>query len=139
MQDHEEAKLYSCTLNVLRAWPGVFDTTNKLIDNFFTLIRNAKEFIYLEHQYPFQNAALTQCMIETLQKNPKLKLIVITPVKTDLPSGVVGDLIDMSQDHSMKNFVYIIVIDHLQWIHKVAPDRVGVYGLVRQEEKSKTS
>lgn len=102
MVDHPDAKIYTnTTLNVLRCWPGVFETTNKLIDNFFTLIRNAQEFIYVEHQYPFQNAALTQCIIETLQKNPKLKLIVITPVKTDLPSGVVGDLIDMSQDHSM--------------------------------------
>ena len=32
----------------------------------------AKEYIYFEHQYPFQNGALTYYMCEALRRNPKL-------------------------------------------------------------------
>jgi len=109
---------------LIRSWPGLFDSTNLILDSFNVMIQNAQDYIYMEHQYPFQNAALTQVMIDALKSKPKLKLIVITPVKTDLPTGFVGDLIDMSQDH---------IIDHLNLIYQVAPDRVGIYGLVKQD------
>jgi len=49
-------------------------------------------------------------------------------VKTDLFGGFVGDMIDWSQDHIYTN---------LQMIHSIAPDRVGIYGLVRQDEETK--
>ena len=91
------------------------------------MLMSAKESIYIEHQYPFQNAALTYYMCEALRTNPKLFLIVITPIKTDLPGGIVGDFIDWSQDH---------IIDHLQLIYNQAPERVGVYGLVSQDEEN---
>jgi hypothetical protein len=55
-------------------------------------------------------------MCKALQKNDKLKVItefteenyfsfkvlIVTPVKTDLPAGLVGELVDWSQDHSKK-------------------------------------
>lgn len=128
--DPADAHIYkNVTVAMIRSWPGLFDSTNLFLENFYDLIHNAQDFIYMEHQYPFQNAALTQCMIDTLKRNSKLKIIIITPVKTDLPTGVVGDLIDMSQDH---------IVDHLQLIYQVAPERVGIYGLVTQD-KYKTS
>ena len=92
------------------------------------MIRKAKKFLFVEHQYPFQNFALTYEMCEALRRNDKLKVIIITPVKTDLPTGLVGDLVDWSQDH---------IISHLHQIYKVAPERVGIYGLVRQDDYRK--
>jgi len=89
---------------------------------------NAKSFLYLEHQYPFHNYPLTHFMCQSLKKNPNLRVLIVTPVKTDLPTGLVGELVDWSQDH---------IIQHLNSIKKAAPERVGIYGLVKQDDVSK--
>ncbi len=52
-------------------------------------------------------------------------MLIVTAVKTDLPSGLVGDLVRWSQDH---------ITQHLLHLHSVAPGRVGVFGLCRQDE-----
>jgi hypothetical protein len=39
-------------------------------------------------------------MCEMLKSNPELRVIIVTPVKTDLPTGLVGEIFDWSQDHS---------------------------------------
>ncbi len=119
---------------------------NFLLDEHLQMIINARQFLFLEHQYPFQNFALTYCMTQTLQKNPNLyvfnpielsirmnarvhvcaplrvclnssflgiflftlflcrMLLIILPVKTDLPGGFIGEFIDWSQDHSKQPF-----------------------------------
>jgi phosphatidylserine/phosphatidylglycerophosphate/cardiolipin synthase-like enzyme len=102
MHDPPHASIHKMTnLRVLRSWPGVF-STHTLLDNFITLISNAHDFLYIEHQYPFHDVSLTQCLCERLRMNENLKVIIIMPVKSDLPSGVVGSLLDMSQDQSKK-------------------------------------
>ena len=58
-----------------------------LFDDFVATLSGARRFLYIEHQYPFQNYALTHCMCEALRNNPDLLLVIITPVATDLPSG----------------------------------------------------
>eukprot|EP01102_Stenamoeba_stenopodia_P013684 TRINITY_DN4473_c1_g1_i1.p1 TRINITY_DN4473_c1_g1~~TRINITY_DN4473_c1_g1_i1.p1 ORF type:complete len:974 (+),score=221.89 TRINITY_DN4473_c1_g1_i1:104-3025(+) len=116
----------ACEIGLQRTWKGVFDV-GFLFDDYCRMITNAKKYLYFEHQYPFQNGALTYYMCEALQQNPDLKVIIVTAVKTDLPSGIVGELFDWSQDH---------IIEHLHLIHSVAPDRVGIYGLVRQDDLS---
>eukprot|EP01112_Ceratiomyxa_fruticulosa_P012371 TRINITY_DN3420_c0_g1_i1.p1 TRINITY_DN3420_c0_g1~~TRINITY_DN3420_c0_g1_i1.p1 ORF type:complete len:1058 (-),score=232.48 TRINITY_DN3420_c0_g1_i1:937-4110(-) len=116
-----------CDVRLFRVWTGVL-SGHFLFDNFRSLVLGAKKFLYVEHQYPFQNFTLAYYMCEALRSNPNLKVLIVTPVKTDLPSGLVGELFDWSQDH---------IIKHLHLIHSVAPDRVGVYGLVKQDENSK--
>ena len=74
---------------------------NLVFDDYKKLISQAKTFLYVEHQYPFQNFALTYYLCEALKANQDLKVIIVTSVKTDLPTGLVGDLFDWSQDHSM--------------------------------------
>jgi phosphatidylserine/phosphatidylglycerophosphate/cardiolipin synthase-like enzyme len=114
----------NCEVRLHRTWKGVFDV-NFLFDMHKKLLQNARKFLYIEHQYPFQNFALAYTLCEALKKNPELQVIIVTPVKTDLPTGLVGELFDWSQDH---------IIDHLQVIHRTAPDRVGIYGLVNQDK-----
>jgi phosphatidylserine/phosphatidylglycerophosphate/cardiolipin synthase-like enzyme len=129
MNDPENALIHrSVHLRVLRSWPGVF-ATHTLLDNFISLISNANESLYIEHQYPFHDVSLTQCLCERLRMNQNLKVIIIMPVKSDLPSGVVGTLLDMSQDQ---------IFENLQIIYNTASERVGVYGLLRQEQKTET-
>jgi hypothetical protein len=45
--------------------------------------------------------------------------------QTDLPSGIVGDMVNWSQDH---------ITQHLLHLHSVAPTRVQVFGLCRQDD-----
>jgi phosphatidylserine/phosphatidylglycerophosphate/cardiolipin synthase-like enzyme len=128
MQDPPNAAIHkNVVLRVLRSWPGVF-ATHTLVDNFCNLIRSAQDFIYVEHQYPFHNVSLTQCLCEALQNNKNLKIILIVPVRTDLPTGIVGQYFDASQDQ---------IDEHLRLIYSIASTRVGVYGLVVQDPKSK--
>lgn len=111
-------------VQVMRGWHPVFHS-QVLIDAFSAIIGSAQRFLYVEHQYPFHNFTLTHLMCEQLRRQPDLKLIVVTPIRTDLPTGIVGNLIDMSQDHINEN---------LRSIAAVAPDRVGVYGLVSVDQ-----
>jgi len=116
----------NCRIRVLRIWKGVFDT-HYLFHEYQRMISGAKSFLYLEHQYPFHNYPLTYFMCQALQQNPNLLLLIVTPVKTDLLTGFVGNFVDWSQDH---------IIQHLQIIKKAAPERVGIYGLVQQDEST---
>eukprot|EP00002_Diphylleia_rotans_P011635 TRINITY_DN2293_c0_g1_i12.p1 TRINITY_DN2293_c0_g1~~TRINITY_DN2293_c0_g1_i12.p1 ORF type:complete len:668 (+),score=109.92 TRINITY_DN2293_c0_g1_i12:987-2990(+) len=116
-----------CVIRFHRCWPGVIDG-HLLLDAHVRMIQKAKKFIYIEHQYPFQNFTLAQAMCESLVANPNLKVIIIAPLKTDLPSGIVGDLFDQSQDH---------INSDLSLIYEAAPERVGIYFLLRQEPITK--
>lgn len=116
----------SCPIRLTRIWNGVFEG-HFLFDEYSKMITGAKKFIYFEHQYPFQNFALTYYMCQALRNNPSLLVIIVAPVKTDLPRGIVGEWIDWSQDQ---------IVEHLHLIHRVAPDRVGLYGLVRQDDRT---
>eukprot|EP01119_Soliformovum_irregulare_P018865 TRINITY_DN5871_c0_g1_i2.p1 TRINITY_DN5871_c0_g1~~TRINITY_DN5871_c0_g1_i2.p1 ORF type:complete len:541 (+),score=138.32 TRINITY_DN5871_c0_g1_i2:1159-2781(+) len=114
-------------VKLLRIWKGVYDT-NYLFHEHCHVITSAKKFLYIEHQYPFHSYALCHVMCQTLRKNPNLRILIITPIKTDLPTGVLGEWVDWSQDH---------ITQHLNTIKNTAPDRVGIYGLVRQDEISR--
>eukprot|EP01080_Neovahlkampfia_damariscottae_P002887 gene2887-4730_t len=124
MKDPEDSQIHKSTVQVIRAWPAVLDR-HVLLDMFCSIINSAKEYLYFEHQWPFHNFVLTQCMCDALKRNPDLYVIMVAPIKTDLPKGFVGSMLDMSQDH---------IDEHLEIIFKTAPDRVGIYGLVRQDE-----
>jgi phosphatidylserine/phosphatidylglycerophosphate/cardiolipin synthase-like enzyme len=99
MKDPEDAQIHKSTLQTIRAWPAVLER-NVLLDMFCSIINSAKEYIYFEHQWPFHNFVLTQCMCEALNRNPDLHVIIVAPIKTDLPKGFVGSYLDMSQDQS---------------------------------------
>jgi len=127
---HREFKMKGphrdCQIRLERTWKGVFEADH-LFDDYIKAFQNAKHFLYIEHQYPFENFTLTHCLCEALKMNKNLKVIIVTAIKTDLPTGLVGELFDWSQDH---------IIEHLQLIYSTAPDRVGVYGLLRQDPAS---
>ena len=110
-----------------RCWRGVLDV-QKMFEVHRQTIRRAKRFLFIEHQYPFHNWGLSHEMCEALAANPLLKVVIVTAIKTDLPTGIVGDIVDWSQDH---------ITQHLLHIEKQAADRVVVVGLCRQDEYRK--
>jgi phospholipase D1/2 len=110
-----------------RCWRGVLDV-QKMFEMHRQAIRRATKFLFIEHQYPFHNWGLAQEMCEALRSNPLLKVVIVTAIKTDLPTGLVGDLVDWSQDH---------ITQHLLHIEREAPDRVVVVGLCQQDEYRK--
>lgn len=118
----------SAPVRIFRQWPTVLQT-HVLEDHFCNLINRAKKYIYVEHQYPFHSFALSHCMCEALKRNPDLKVIVVAPIKNDLPNGIIGSLLDISSDH---------IIEHLNMIYNVAPNRFAAYGIVRQEPTTKS-
>ena len=99
MKDPDDSQIHKSTVQVIRAWPAVLDR-HVLLDMFCSIINSAKEYIYFEHQWPFHSFVLTQCMCDALKKNQNLYVIMVAPIKTDLPKGIVGSFLDMSQDHS---------------------------------------
>lgn len=112
------------TVQLVRCWRGVLDG-DMMFDAHRQMIRRAKRFLFIEHQYPFHNWGLSHEMCEALRANPALMVVIVTAVKTDLPTGIVGDLVDWSQDH---------ITQHLLHIEREAPGRVLVVGLCRQDE-----
>lgn len=48
------------------------------------LFRDAKNFIYIENQYAFQNSVITDAFIRELISKPNLKAIIVLPMKPDL-------------------------------------------------------
>jgi hypothetical protein len=76
------------------------NNSDHLFDDYIKAFQKASKFLYIEHQYPFENFTLTHCLCESLKTNKNLKVIIVTAIKTDLPTGLVGELFDWSQDHS---------------------------------------
>ena len=60
-----------CTVKIERVWKGVFES-NLMFESYVKMIKTAKKFLYFEHQYPFQNGALTYYMCDALCRNPDL-------------------------------------------------------------------
>eukprot|EP00762_Andalucia_godoyi_P006389 ANDGO_05930.mRNA.1 Phospholipase D beta 1 len=108
------------SVEISRGWPPVIDSRS-LVDAFSRIIGSAKKSLYVEHQYPFHNEALTHQLCSQLAMNPDLHVTVVMPVVSDLPTGLLGSWIDMSQDDVHSN---------LRLVHAAAPDRVGVFGIV---------
>jgi hypothetical protein len=89
------------SLNLKQFFYRLFELcSNHLFDDYIKAFQNTSKFLYIEHQYPFENFTLTYCLCEALKSNKNLKVIIVTAIKTDLPTGLVGELFDWSQDHS---------------------------------------
>lgn len=83
-------------VELVRCWRGVMDVQH-LFDVHRQTLRRARHHLYIEHQYPFHNWALTNDLCDALRSNPSLRVLIVTAVKTDLPSGLVGDMVNWSQ------------------------------------------
>jgi phosphatidylserine/phosphatidylglycerophosphate/cardiolipin synthase-like enzyme len=71
-----------CAVELVRCWRGVMDV-QRLFEAHRQMLRRAKRTLYIEHQYPFHNWALTYELCEALRANPGLRVLIVTAVKVE--------------------------------------------------------
>ena len=113
----------------LRTWEGT-DKDGGILAWYTNTIRKAKNSIYIENQFPFQNEFITRLLCKRLQEQKNLKVIIVGPMEPNLP-GLIGSILSKTSVNDVN--------EHLQWIRDAGDSgrRVGTYSLVCQDEKSK--
>ena len=94
------------------------------IYSWYTLIfKRAKNSIYIEDQFPFQNNSITQVLGEQLKQEQNLKVIIVGPMKPNLPQS----LLSIISKESIKD-----INNNLSYLRKIGGERVKTYSLVSQ-------
>lgn len=114
----------------LRTWEGA-DKDGGILAWYTNTIRKAKNSIYIENQFPFQNEFVTRILCKRLQEQKNLKVIIVGPMKPNLP-GLIGSILSKTSVNDVN--------EHLQWIRDAGDSgrRVGTYSLVCQDKKTKS-
>ena len=106
-------------------------TWNKLNRNggimawYAEMFRRAKESIYIENQFPFENKSITQLLLKRLKDVPNLKVIVVGPINPNLP-GFIGSIIAKASINDIDK--------NLEVLRKVGEGRVKTYCLISQDD-----
>ena len=113
----------------LRTWEGT-DKDGSILAWYTNSIRRAKDTIYIENQFPFQNEFITKILCKRLQEQKNLKVIIVGPMEPNLP-GLIGSILSKTSVNDVN--------EHLQWVRDAGDlgRRVGTYSLVCQDEKTK--
>jgi phosphatidylserine/phosphatidylglycerophosphate/cardiolipin synthase-like enzyme len=113
----------------LRTWEGM-DRDGGILAWYSNIIRKAKNSIYIENQFPFQNEFITRILCKRLQDQENLQVIIVGPMEPNLP-GLVGSILSRTSINDVNK--------HLQWLRDAGDDgrRVRTYSLVSQDQKSK--
>jgi phosphatidylserine/phosphatidylglycerophosphate/cardiolipin synthase-like enzyme len=114
----------------LRTWEGE-DKDGGILAWYTNTIRKAKNSIYIENQFPFQNEFITRILCKRLQEQKNLKVIIVGPMEPNLP-GLIGSILSKTSVNDVNK--------HLQWIRDAGDlgRRVGTYSLVCQDKKTKS-
>jgi phosphatidylserine/phosphatidylglycerophosphate/cardiolipin synthase-like enzyme len=114
----------------LRTWEGA-DKDGGILAWYTNTIRKAKNSIYIENQFPFQNEFVTRILCKRLQEQKNLKVIIVGPMEPNLP-GLIGSILSKTSVNDVN--------EHLQWIRDAGDlgRRVRTYSLVCQDKKTKS-
>jgi phosphatidylserine/phosphatidylglycerophosphate/cardiolipin synthase-like enzyme len=117
------------TTVALRTWEGM-DRDGGILAWYSNIIRKARDSIYIENQFPFQNEFITRILCKRLQDQKNLRVIVVGPMEPNLP-GLVGSILSRTSINDVNK--------HLQWLRDAGDSgsRVATYSLVSQHHKSK--
>jgi phosphatidylserine/phosphatidylglycerophosphate/cardiolipin synthase-like enzyme len=113
----------------LRTWEGT-DKDGGILAWYTNTIRKAKNSIYIENQFPFQNEFITRTLCKRLAEQKNLKVIIVGPMEPNLP-GLIGSILSKTSVNDVNK--------HLRWIRDAGDfgSRVGTFSLVCQDNKSK--
>lgn len=114
----------SIPITALRTWKE-FDGTGGIRAWYAQMFKDAKFGIYIENQFPFQDAWITNLLARQLQANKRLKVIILGPLEPNLP-GLLGKILAGVSIHDIHR--------NLARLQKAGGDRVGVYCLVSQSK-----
>jgi phosphatidylserine/phosphatidylglycerophosphate/cardiolipin synthase-like enzyme len=113
----------------LRTWEGI-DRDGGILAWYADTIRRAKDSIYIENQFPFQNEFITRILCRRLNEQKSLRVIVVGPMEPNLP-GLVGSILSRTSVNDVNK--------HLQLLRN-AGDKgrgVGTFSLVSQDQTTK--
>jgi phosphatidylserine/phosphatidylglycerophosphate/cardiolipin synthase-like enzyme len=113
----------------LRTWEGM-EKDGGILAWYANTIRKAKNSIYVENQFPFQNEFITRILCKRLQEQKSLKVIIVGPMEPNLP-GLIGSILSKTSVNDVNK--------HLKLIRDAGDSgkRVGTYSLVCQDKKTK--
>ena len=119
----------SAKIVALRTWEGM-EKDGGILAWYANAIRKAKNSIYVENQFPFQNEFITRILCKRLQEQKNLKVIIVGPMEPNLP-GLIGSILSKTSVNDVN--------EHLKLIREAGDSgkRVGTYSLVCQNEKTK--
>lgn len=93
-----------------------------------SMFRKAKDSIYIEDQFIFQDRAITQVLVNQLRKERDLKVITLGPIEPNLP-GFVLSVISKESINDINN--------NLAALRKAGKNRVRTYSLISKHNISK--
>jgi len=93
-----------------------------------TMFSKAKDSIYIEDQFLFQDKAITQILVNRLKDERNLKIITVGPMEPNLPGFVFGIISKESINHINSN---------LAALRKAGKNRVRTYSLISQHNTFK--
>lgn len=108
----------------LRTW-NKLNRNGGIVAWYAGMIRKAKESIYIENQFPFENKFITQLLVKRLKEVQSLKVIIVGPVDPNLP-GLVGSIIAKASVNDID--------ENLKALRKAGEDRVKTYCLISQHD-----
>ena len=114
---------YQC--HASRTWKG-FVGSHSIYKNYKKIIESAKENIYIENQFAFQDKQITKILTDALRNNRNLKIIVVLPFNPNLPGWIRSVISHMSINDINKNLDKII---------KTGNGHVKIYSLISQNKK----
>jgi phosphatidylserine/phosphatidylglycerophosphate/cardiolipin synthase-like enzyme len=88
-----------------------------------TMFSKAKESIYIEDQFLFQDKTITRILVNRLKEQKDLKIITVGPMEPNLPGFVFGIISKESINHINGN---------LAALRKAGQNRVRTYSLISQ-------
>jgi len=93
-----------------------------------TMFSKARDSIYIEDQFLFQDKTITQILVNRLQEQKDLKIITVGPMEPNLPGFVFGTISKESINHINSN---------LAALRKAGENRVRTYSLISQHNTFK--
>ena len=93
-----------------------------------TMFSKAKDSIYIEDQFLFQDKAITRILVNRLKSERNLKIITVGPMEPNLPGFVFGIISKESINHINSN---------LAALRKAGQNRVRTYSLISQHNAFK--
>ena len=115
-------------IQAFRTWKDVDENKNKnyvsgIYSWYELLCKRAKNSIYIEDQFPFQDRSITQVLGQQLKLEKKLKVIIVGPMKPNLP----GSLLSMISKESIND-----INNNLSYLRQMGEGRVKTYSLISQ-------
>jgi phosphatidylserine/phosphatidylglycerophosphate/cardiolipin synthase-like enzyme len=117
-------------ITALRTWKQLSENGQESIQGggsvcawYDTMFSKAKDSVYIEDQFLFQDKTITQILVNRLKEQKDLKVITVGPMEPNLPGLVFGTISKESINHINSN---------LAALRKAGQNRVRTYSLISQ-------